>query len=205
MNLRIGFLMRRLGGALLLFATATSTHAQASGFNFTVAYGHGLIQHEETGFISTAVGLGYQQDLSPRFGLGLDAVLGFDRVKGIRSYEGIYSTKYFFSDNEGTALYMGTFIGVQLLKAEVTEYVQGTTGYATSRNVEASKLQVPVGIRTGLRGGLAGYFAELFVQAGYAIGNGKFYTVDDRTVKTTPLYFSMGFSFLGFGWDHKDR
>lgn len=197
--------MRRLFGALCLLTTATFTHAQASGFNVTVAYGHGLIQHEEVGFISTAVGLGYQQDLTPRFGLGLDAVLGFERTKGIRSYEGIYSAKYFFSDNDGTALYMGTFIGLQSIKAEQTGSFNGVNGYSPARNVAASKLQVPIGVRAGLRGGLDGYFGEVFVQAGYALGSGELYTDHGETVQTTPLYFSIGGSFIGFGWDHKDR
>ena len=190
MGQQIGPHMRRLGVALFLCATATFAHAQASGFNVTVAYAHGLFQH----------------DLSQRFGIGLEVVLGFDRfTSDVRSYEGIYSAKYFFSDNEGTTGYIGSFIGVQSLKAEVTEYVLGSNGYSTPRTVTASKIQVPIGIRMGMRGGLDGYFGELFVQAGYALGNGILYKADGDIVKTTPLYFSVGGSFLGFGWDHKGR
>lgn len=207
MGHQIGLHMHRLGGALFLCATATFAHAQASGFNVTVAYGHGLVQHAKfEGEVSTAVGLAYQHDFSQRFGIGLDAVLGFDRTNtSDRSYEGIYSAKYFFSDNEGTTGYIGTFIGVQSLKADVTEHVATGPGYYSIQHVKASKIQVPVGIRMGLRGGLDRYFGELFIQAGYALGNGKFYKADGVIVKTTPLYFSVGGSFLGFGWDHKGR
>ncbi len=207
MGQQIGLHMRRLGGALFLCATATTAHAQASGFNVTVAYAHGLIQHDVfEGETSPAVGLAYQHDLSQRFGIGLEAVLGFDGFNSaVRSYEGIYSAKYFFSDNEGTTGYIGSFIGVQSLKAEVTDHVLGSNGYSIPRTVEASKIQVPIGIRVGLRGGLDGYFGELFVQAGYALGNGILYKADGDIVKTTPLYFSVGGSFLGFGWDHKGR
>ena len=189
--------------AVVLLTLATSAFGQASGFNFTLEFGHHLEEQDppESFGNASAVGLAYQQDLSRRFGLGLDVFWGFE-TKETKSVEAIYSAKYFFSDNSYTAPYIGSFIGVQKLKTSFTEYVPASNGYTTSRNVEAKRLQVPIGLRAGLRGGLDGYFGELFVQAGYAIGNGNYYVADGKQVKSSPLFLGLGFSFLGFGWDH---
>ena len=198
----------RLGravAAVALLAIANLSVGQSSGFNFTIAYAHALVKQDKiTAAPSSTFGLAYQQDLDRRFGAAFDFFYGNDEY-GIKAYEGIYSAKFFTSDNDATAFYLGTFLGVQYLKASIQEGISNPSGGTTYRTLESSKVQLPIGLRMGVRGGLDGYFAELFAQVGYAIGNGKLYTTNGETVASSPLYFGVGFSFLGFGWDHKDR
>ncbi len=188
---------------IALLVLASSAFSQASGFNFTLEYGHRLVDRDPPSRFTSAVGLGlaYQQDFSNRFGAGLDFFWGGDS-EGAQSFEGIYSAKYFFTDNSSTAPYIGSFIGVQSLKDSYSEIIPLGNGYTDYNYVEVKKLQVPVGLRAGLRGGLDGYFGELFVQAGFAIGSGDFYVSNGKQVKSSPLFFGVGLSFLGFGWDH---
>ena len=200
----MGRLLYRSLLAGLLFSCTATAWSQASGFNLNIFYGHGLLKGEKAIDWGGAGGsLGYHHDLSSRFGLALNVGIAGDNL-GASSVEGIYGAKYFFSDNDETAVYIGSFIGVQSLKASVSEYVStNPNGAFNYRTIEASKLQVPVGLQLGLRGGLDGFFGELFIQAGYAIGSGDFYSISpNETVKTSPLYFSLGLGLLGFGWDH---
>ena len=196
-----GFLHRSLL-MMVLFSWTAAAWSQASGFNLSGILAHSLVKGEK--FINgnaTAIGLAYHHDLGPRFGLALSYNFAFDETA--KANEFIYSARYFFSDNDESAVYAGTFIGVQSMKSQVTEYFPSSTGgYSSSRNFEATKLQVPIGVQLGVRGGLDGYFGELFVQTGYAIGNGILYSINTETATTTPLYFGIGFSFIGFGWDH---
>ena len=184
------FLSRSLLAAVLL-SSASAAWAQASGFNLNIFYGHGLLKGEKTIDWGGAGGsLGYHHDFGPRFGLAFTVGIAGDDL-GASSVEGIYSAKYFFSDNDETAVYLGSFIGVQSIKAT-----------DTNPTVKASKVQVPIGLQTGVRGGLDGFFGELFLQAGYNLGSGNFYPTSEGMVKTSPLYFSLGLGILGFGWDH---
>lgn len=177
--------------AVVLFSWTAAAWSQASGFNLNIFYGHGLLKGEKTIDWGGAGGsLGYHHDLSNRFGLALNIGIAGDDL-GASSVEGIYSAKYFFSDNDETAVYLGSFIGVQSIKAKER--------YPT---VNASKVQVPIGLQLGLRGGLDGFFGELFLQAGYNLGNGDLYSTGDGMVRTAPVYFSLGLGILGFGWDH---
>lgn len=176
---------------MALFFWGTAAWSQASGFNLNIFYGHGLLKGEKTIDWGGAGGsLGYHHDLSTRFGLALNLGIAGDDL-GASSVESIYSAKYFFSDNDETAAYLGSFIGVQSIKA--------TERYPT---VNASKVQVPIGLQLGLRGGLDGFFGELFLQAGYNLGSGTMYSNSEGPVKTAPIYFSLGVGLLGFGWDH---
>jgi hypothetical protein len=203
-------LLRRILSAFLFLSTGTLLHAQASGFNFTIGFADpiqvsGDTYHEPR----SVIGLAYQQDLDPRFGVALDFFYGTHGYSPAseRTYDLIYSAKYFTSDNEdATSFYLGTFFGFQSIKATVWEEVPNSSGYSSQVQSDHTHVQFPLGIRAGVRGGLDGYFGELFAQAGYAIGNGTIYrTSDGVTVGTTPLYFTLGFSFLGIGWDHRSR
>ena len=193
---------------MALFATATVLHAQASGFNFTIGYANSLkVSDQVHNEPKSVLGLAYQQDLDHRFGVALDFFYGTNGygTASERSYDLIYSAKYFTSDNDdATSFYFGTFFGAQSVKATVEEYVPNSSGYSAYLQTEHTHVQFPIGIRTGVRGGLDGYFGELFAQVGYAIGNGSIYrTSEGVTVGTSPLYFTLGFSFLGVGWDHR--
>lgn len=188
----------------VLLGTASMACGQASGFNFTLGYVHPFIQQEEFSVApSVTLGLAYQHDFEPRFGVAFDFFYASES-NGLKSNEFIYSAKFFTSDNDATAFYIGSFVGVQSLKG-VVSVVDVNAGMATARRVEISKLQFPIGVRAGVRGGLDGYFAELFTQVGYAIGSGELYMQEGKAVNSSPLYMCVGFSFLGFGWDHRNR
>lgn len=189
-------MVRSLQLLLVVFACASITElrAQATGLNVTLHYLQPLTNSPENKFSSTIVGLGIQHDFARRIGMGLDVNYGASASDPVSALEVVYSAKFFASDNDATSLYIGSLIGVQRLS--------GTNDFS-SAGEEFSHIQIPVGIRAGLRGGLQGYFGELFAQAGYAIGNGELYQNNAGTVSisSSPLYFSVGFSFLGFGWE----
>lgn len=182
--------------ALSFSVFSTLLHGQATGLNLTLDYGHKLVRKDE-GFIPTATfGLGVQHDLDRRIGMGVDLFYSAGEQYAINAFEFIYSAKYFTSSNEYTSFYVGSLLGVQVLSG--SEY--GMVG-STNGTVDVSHVQVPIGLRAGLRGGLDGYFGELFVQGGYSIGNGELYRTTTEGVNSAPLYFMLGSSFLGFGWE----
>jgi hypothetical protein len=171
-------------------------HAQATGINITLDYGHRLVE-DDRGFVPTATfGLGVQRDFDRRIGMGVDLFYSAGEQYSVNALEFIYSAKYFTSSNEYTSFYVGSLLGVQLLSGSG----YGISG-SNNGSVEVSHVQIPVGLRAGLRGGLDGYFGELFVQGGYAIGNGELYRNSAGSVNSAPLYFMVGLSFLGFGWE----
>ncbi|MBS1941478.1 MAG: hypothetical protein JST38_11460 [Bacteroidetes bacterium] len=193
----------RLGLFTLLVIVGGAAHGQASGFNFTIGYGPGMVKGlSNSRQLASGLGLAYQQDFEPRFGMALDLNYRMDNVD-VHAVDGIISAKYFTSDNDATAFYIGSFFGIQSLKATSREYASPGIGSAVMK--DHTKLQFPIGLRAGVRGGLDGYFAELFAQAGYMIGNGQLYTSEGEQVSTSPVFLSIGFSFLGFGWDHRSR
>lgn len=186
-------------GLSLIFTTCVL--AQATGFNFTIQYAHPLVDGDKGMVPSGTFGMGVQHDFTDRLGVGLDVNYSSREDAEVHAWEVIYSTKYFTSDNDGTALYIGSLIGLQSYGGTGEEYIGSSNGYTDYRTVEVSNIQIPVGLRTGVRGGLDGYFAEIFVQAAYNIGNGVLYNGPEGPVKSSPMYFGVGFSFLGFGWD----
>ena len=199
---------RRLFSVVVGLITVTFLHAQASGFNISFGYANCLAVSDQTYKEPNVVlGMAYQQDLDRRFGVALDFFYGGNNYGSTygQNYDWIYSAKYFTSDNDdATAFYIGTFFGYQKVKATFEKYVPNNSGYGSYVKSAHNHVQFPLGIRAGVRGGLSGYFAELFAQVGYSIGNGLiFHTPDGATVRTTPLYFTLGCSFLGGGWNHR--
>jgi hypothetical protein len=173
---------------------SVTVHGQATGLNLTLDYAHKLVQEDE-GIVPTATfGLGIQHDFDRRIGMGVDVFYSAGEQYNINALELIYSAKYFTSSNEYTSFYIGSLVGVQILSGSGS--VNGISG-----SVDVSHIQIPVGLRAGLRGGLEGYFGELFVQGGYAIGHGELYRNSTGSVNSAPLYFMFGLSFLGFGWE----
>lgn len=166
----------------LAFSTAAT--AQATGVNFTIMYGHSLYSHQPGFSPNTTYGFGVQHDLSDRLGFGVDVNYVSTGYSSTDAWEFMYHAKYFASDNDATAFYIGSFIGVQ--------NASGDYPFVT----------LPIGLRTGVRGGLEGYYAELFLQAGYSIGSGELVRYPEGGVlESKPLFFGIGVSFLGFGWD----
>ena len=164
--------------------------SQSTGFNLTLQYAHAIVDGDKGIVPSATVGLGFQRDFQKRIGMGLDVNFAQRDGSRIQTIEAIYSAKFFTSDNDATALYIGSFLGVQSYSG----------GSGTSAG-DVSHLQFPIGLRAGLRGGLEGYFGELFTHVGYAIGNGELVSTSSGKVNSAPLYFGLGFSFLGFGWE----
>jgi hypothetical protein len=181
---------------LALSQAPIMVRGQATGLNITLDYGHKLVE-QDRGFVPTATfGLGVQHDFDRRIGMGVDLFYSAGEQYSVNALEFIYSAKYFTSSNEYTSFYVGSMLGVQLLSGSGYGIVGSNNG-----SVEVSHVQIPVGLRAGLRGGLEGYFGELFVQGGYAIGNGELYRNSAGSVNSAPLYFMVGMSFLGFGWE----
>ncbi len=175
--------------------------AQATGLNLTFQYAHGLLA-DDKGFVpSTTVGLGYQRDFQRRIGMGVDVNYAMHQGDAFQAFEVIYSAKYFTSDNDATAFYLGSFLGFQKLSGDGRTYTGTVNGSSQYEDVRISRTQIPVGLRMGVRGGLQGYFAELFFQAGYNLGNGELYSSKEGAVSSKPLFMGLGFSFLGFGWE----
>lgn len=124
-----------------------------------------------------------------------------------------YHTEYALGDDDGTHAYIGTFIGVSLLRQTwQLEYVQDPYGGWSSSTsniypptMKISKTLVPFGIRFGIRGRTEGGFADLYSMVGYQIGGGT--ALVDRAgfpatgdyLKTLPVYVTFGLSY-GFGW-----
>ncbi len=190
------FQISRILCSLSLCVLASQLRAQATGINVTLEYAHALVAGAK-GLVPTGTfGLGVQRDFDRRIGMGADVFFSGGGDDNINALEFIYSAKYFTSSNDYTSFYLGSLLGVQVLSGSGYGSVGGMNG-----TIAVSHVQVPIGLRAGLRGGLAGYFGELFVQGGYAIGHGELFRTTTGAVNSAPLYFGFGLSFLGFGWE----
>ena len=183
-------IIRRTLVFCLIPAFGPQGFSQASGINLTLQYAHAIVDGDKGIVPSATFGLGFQRDFQKRLGMGLDLNYAARDASNVRAIEMIYSAKYFAADNDGTACYIGSFIGVQSF-----------SGTGSSSSGDIAHLQFPIGLRAGVRGGLEGYFGEVFTHVGYAIGNGTLQTNSAGNLSSEPLYFGLGFSFLGFGWE----
>lgn len=184
-------MIRRTLVFCLILAFGHQGFSQASGINLTLQYAHAIVAGDKGIVPSATFGLGFQRDFQRRLGMGVDLNYAARDASSVRAIEVIYSAKYFTADNDGTACYIGSFIGVQSFS--------GTGGSSSSGDI--AHLQFPIGLRAGVRGGLEGYFGEVFTHVGYAIGNGTLSATPSGPLKSEALYFGLGFSFLGFGWE----
>lgn len=180
---------------LLLALIWHTGFSQATGINLTLQYAHAIVDGDKGVVPSATFGLGFQHDFQKRLGMGVDVNYAVRDVGDVSAFELIYSAKFFTADNDGTACYVGSFIGVQRISGPDV-----STGAASS-SADFSRVQVPIGLRAGVRGGLEGYFGEIFTHVGYAIGNGELVTTASGKLNSEALYFGVGFSFLGFGWE----
>lgn len=182
--------------AVFLFASAGyHCFSQASGINLTLQYAHAIVDGDKGIVPSATFGLAFQRDFQKRLGMGVDVNYAGRDAGDVSAFELIYSAKFFTADNDGTACYVGSFIGVQRISGS------GVSTGAASSSADFSRVQVPIGLRAGVRGGLQGYFGEIFTHVGYAIGNGELLSTPSGKLNSEPLYFGVGFSFLGFGWE----
>lgn len=179
---------------LVMFACATITEmrAQATGLNFGMDGRTGSGSDDSGRQFNLAYFLSVQHDFSERVGMG---ITGAYLSEGLPGFEVIYDAKYFTSNNERTSFFLGSFLGFQRLSTDVYNS-------ATRLTEDVGRTQLPIGLQIGLRGGLPGFFGELHVKAGYNIGNGEFGDGLPNAPSTTPLYLSLGLSYLGFGWEH---
>jgi hypothetical protein len=181
---------------LLLLMTCRVAFSQTTGINLTLQYAHALVDGDKGIVPSATAGLGFQHDFEKRLGMAVDLNYAVGEESDVRALEAIYSAKFFTSDNDATAFYIGSFLGVQRLSGSGS-----TSTGISSASGEFSHLQFPIGLRAGLRGGLEGYFGEIFTHVGYALGNGTLVPTSSGGMNSEALYFGVGFSFLGFGWE----
>lgn len=166
--------------------SAQHAHAQASGVNLLFEYRGANIREENTRSLDVGYGLSFQHDFKHRIGMGVSGIIsGSDDL----ALEVLYDSKYFMADNAYTSAYVGSFIGYQIVR-----YASGSK--------ELSRGHVPLGLQFGVRGGLPGYFGEVKIKLGYRLGHGELATMEPSDVRTEPLYWSVGISYLGFGWRH---
>ncbi len=185
-----------------LLLLASFMMGQATGINFLIEYGHPLTDTDKGFASSVAFGMGLQHDFTDRLGASLEVrYAASDKQDDLHAWEVIYNAKYFTAENDGTAAYIGSLIGVQSYGGTGLEPVPNSYGYTDYRAVEISHVQFPVGLRAGVRGGLDGYFGELYVQAGYSIGSSFLFNGTDAPVNSSATFFGVGLSFLGFGWE----
>lgn len=188
--------------ACLLCLPGLGALAQANGLKLSVDYAHRLLSYDGPGgsrFFTgaTAIGLGYERDLTQRIGFGVELrYVGGEDGKG---YEALYNARYFTSDNGYTAFYLGTFLGVQRAHGTYSTRTITTGGIVMYDEKSYAHLQMPVGLRMGVRGGLEGFFAEAFFQVGYAIGAGG-EEYPGSSYSYDPLFVGLGFS-IGAGWE----
>lgn len=164
----------------------------------------------DLGVANIQYGLGFDHDLNDHLAFGADVIY---RVEGTSKWSGIgrppsdlsgwdvqYRSYYLLGDHERTSFYMGSWIGVR-----TTKYVIGQTlSNGSYVRDEGSTISVPVGVRIGMRGGLEGFFGDLFVAFGYAIGGSvptERYGMDGfiREPLSGPE-FRAGLNF-GIGWE----
>jgi hypothetical protein len=173
---------------------ASVAFPQATGIKGIVDFYHPTMDVEGASK-DGMIGFGVDRDFNERLGAGLEVRFGTKTLNVGPTLELLYNTKYFLSDNTSTAIYVGTFIGYQRIAGTIYTSVNTSTTYSTSVETPVSRTQIPLGVRLGLRGGLEGFFAELYVHAGMALGSGDL----ARGVSSQPFFISTGFA-VGGGW-----
>jgi hypothetical protein len=197
--------MSRLIVMIALALCMPRVHGQAMGINMGGEFSRFSLKKGGQGSIAGNYYLAIHRDFSNRIGASLQAGYGSVGVN-TRSIDVIYKAKYFVTDNDESAFYLGSFIGYQKMSGSYSRYTPQNP--YSGGTVSFSHGQVPIGLTCGVRGGLAGYFAELSCSLGYAIGGGAVLIPEQpgsytNGVTSSSLYLSVGFSWLGFGWDER--
>ena len=217
--------MKKILSALLLLAGATPVvKAQSTAIRLILGEGHKV--YTKPAFGNYCVGVGVDRTFNDRLTAGFD--VGVD-VAGALSGEpksvevtsgGVhtdyqvapkllsinYHTEYALGDNDGTHVYIGTFLGLRHISQKWTSYGYSTDFNYTEApvNLSNSKWLVPIGLRMGVRGATDGGFMDLYVAAGYQVGGGKSITPTSKLkdapyTETSALAFTVGWAY-GIGW-----
>lgn len=197
-----------------LFALCSSTMGQW-GVRFTALQWESTTRRGDWNLL-----LGGDLDLSDRTSIGLDLTMraGFFYSDEPRSIDqpGVYGdyilsqkctgltyrSQFFFSDNDGSAAYIGTFIGFRRLSQEATPIAYDNNGDTPSwaRNSSGSTTFFPLGLRLGIRGSLEGFYGDLYMGVGTSLGGEdplRAVYIDDRD-GLAPLFIQAGYA-IGFG------
>ncbi len=211
--------MRKLFTLLSLLSAMSAANAQSTAVRLIIGEGHKV--YTKPAFGNYCMGAGVDRTFNDKLTIGLDAT--FDVAAGLKAgpvfvqspTSGIeaslvphlmsinYHTEYALGDNDGTHLYIGSFLGLRRIKQDWTVTDTRNDGY-TEQRTTVSKMLVPVGIRAGLRGTTDGGFMDLYAELGYQIGGGKELRSDALLkgapyTKTSSLAFAIGLAY-GFGW-----
>ncbi len=218
--------MRKILSAIVLFAGITPlTHAQSTAIRLIIGEGHKV--YTKPAFANYCVGVGVDRTFNERLTAGFDVgvdVSGAFRAepKSVVVTKGNvqtdfqvapkllslnYHTEYALGENDGTHVYIGTFLGLRHISQKWTSDGYSTDyNYVTAPvNISVSKWLIPVGLRLGLRGATDGGFMDLYVAAGYHVGGGKQITTISSKLKDTPYTYTSAVAFTvgwayGIGW-----
>lgn len=209
--------MRRsviLGACLLVLAYAG--RAQNTALRLTL----GEIQrmYEAPNF-SFLMGLGIDRSFNNHLAVGLAVGLdlnsyskyhGFSVGQGPNSYSVVpklwsvtYHTEYSFAGDFGPHIYVGTFLGLNMVDQEWRIGIRQEIDEYSYSNLTVKKTLIPVGVRVGLKGEPEGSHMDLYAAHGYQIGGGKLAFPDApraaEYAKFSAMSITLGLSY-GIGW-----
>ena len=217
--------MKKCLSILVLLACATPVlNAQSTAVRLILGEGHKV--YTKPAFGNYCIGVGVDRTFNDKLTAGFDVAL--DAIGALRTqplsiavtagnvltdYQVApkllslnYHTEYALGENDGTHVYIGTFLGLRHISQKWT-----SNGYSTDYNyveapvnISVSKWLIPVGLRMGVRGATDGGFMDLYVAAGYQIGGGKSITTNSQLkdapyTETSALAFTLGWAY-GLGW-----
>jgi hypothetical protein len=180
----------------LLACSLPAALAQQTAMRWIIGETHGVYNIPK--FDNLCMGLGVDRTFNEKLTVGLDITYDINHaLKTMPEYvyysdSGMYFTFYMkpsllninyhtefaLGDDDGTHVYIGTFIGLRRLAQKWErdpddgEYDQNGNWVTMSPPKDVSKWLVPIGGRLGLRGATDGGFLDLYCAVGYQIGGG---------------------------------
>jgi hypothetical protein len=222
--------MRKLLFPVFLLAGILPAAAQSVAIRYIIGETHKV--YKLPAFDNFCMGLGVDRTFNDRLTLGLD--VAYDIGNALKNggeylylqsgslsagYEGKlkllslnYHTEYALAANDGTHVYIGTFLGLRHISQTWAQSYM-TTVYGDQEashfpsSLKYSQWLVPIGLRMGVRGATDSGFLDLYTAFGYQIGGGK-KVVEEGSYKTDPkalfsetssLAITIGLAY-GFGW-----
>lgn len=211
------------------FVFAAPAISQAVAIRYILGETHKIYQHPT--FDNYCMGLGVDRTFNDRFTAGFDVTydighalkLGEEYIYLGSSASQVtyemkpkllsltYHTEYALGENDGTHVYIGTYLGLRhlsqnwILQQDYDPYNTVSRPYPAMKKI--SQWLVPVGLRMGVRGATDGGFMDFYAALGYQIGGGK--QVADGTLyrpaaeaeylETSSLAVTIGLAY-GIGW-----
>ncbi len=212
--------MKKCLFALFVLASAAQVaHAQSTAVRLILGEGHKV--YTKPSFGNYCMGAGVDRTFNDKLTIGMDVTFDVaaalkdggasvqSTTNGISAYvtphlmSVNYHTEYALGDNDGTHVYIGSFLGLRRIKQDWVVLDSRNDGY-TEQQTTVSKMLIPLGLRLGLRGTTDGGFMDLYTELGYQIGGGSELRSDALLkgasyTKTSPLAFTVGLAY-GFGW-----